>query len=89
MSRDITGTNTQGSRSGPRADQTPGGAVDPQELVLDLADGAAVFADADADEQEPEGDVDVLGAAVKGDDERAVDKAEAPAHVHPSPSRTL
>jgi len=89
MTRDITGTNSQGSRSGPRPDQGPHAPVNPDDLVLDLADGEAELAADEDDEQEPVSDIDELGSAVKGDDERPVDKIEAPKHVHDNPSRSL
>ena len=89
MTRDITGTNSQGSRSGPRADQAPHQPVRPEDLVLDLADGEAELAADQEDGQEPVSDIDALGAAVKGDSERPVDKSEAPKRVHDNPSRTL
>lgn len=89
MSRDITGTNPQGSNSGPRPDQSPHKPLDESALVLDLSDGAAELAAEIEDDAEPERAIDELGAAVEGDAQRPIDKNQAPSHVHSSKSRTM
>ena len=69
--RDITGTDAQGGRSGPRADQVlhapliPGGL--PPSLVQQIRETK------DDDDGAPVVNVDDLGAAVEGDSDRAVD----------------
>ncbi|HEY1100656.1 MAG TPA: hypothetical protein VGF99_17075 [Myxococcota bacterium] len=89
MSRDITGTNAQGSSAGPRPDQAPHAPTNRDDMVLDLADGDAELATDAEDDGEPEGDVDELGATVKGDGDRPVDVIEAKRRVHDNPSRSL
>jgi hypothetical protein len=82
---DITGTDAQGSRSGPRPDQAPGQAPS---VVLDIADLEEVALDAE-DDTEPSNDADDLPGTVRGDDVRPLDHQQAPRHVAGSPKRTL
>jgi hypothetical protein len=85
--RDITGTDAQGGRSGPRADQilhaplTPGGLA--PALVQRLREAK------DDEDTAPVVAVDDLGAAVEGDSDRAVDDTEGKRHIKDDPSRTL
>lgn len=81
MSRDITGTNAQGSSSGPRPDQTVERTNKPDELVLDLASGAAARTADEEDPQEPVDELDELGSAMSGDEKRPIDKLEGIRHV--------
>jgi hypothetical protein len=77
--RDITSTDPQGSRSGPRPDQLP-----------HVPNPDAPASDADVDNEvdeddDPVVDVDDLGAAVEGDGERAVDATRGKRHVRSQP----
>jgi hypothetical protein len=78
--RDITSTDPQGSRSGPRPDQLPHAAPDP--------DAPATTADVDNEvdeDDDPVADVDDLGAAVEGDGDRPVDATRGKRHVRSQP----
>jgi hypothetical protein len=77
--RDITSTDPQGSRSGPRPDQLP---HEPN------PDSPVSTADVDNEvdeDDDPVVDVDDLGAAVEGDGERAVDATRGKRHVRTQP----
>ena len=82
---DITGTDAQGSRSGPRPDQTLGQAVP---VSLDIADLEEAALDVD-DDTEPSNDADDLPGAIAGDSARPLDHQQAGRHVVASAKRSL